>query len=242
MRYRFWILLFFGVSAIVVFLVWPRPIDADILPDEQLTVDGATRNYRIVIPHTLPDPAPIVFAFHGTGDSPESMAGYSHLDQLASQKGFILVYPAARNGMWVTTNVTKDTLDTNPDVRFFDRLLAHLADRYDIDRDRVYVIGISNGGTFAQLLANARSKTIAAVITHSGPKPAGLDAADSHFPIMLLSGTDDRASSVMQSGAEQYRADGHEVKFVSVPGLEHEWATGCNSAMWSFLSRHPRNE
>ena len=240
MKYRFWILLFLGVSAFVVFLAWPRSVDADIRPNEQLTVDGATRVYRIVIPHTLPDSASIVFAFHGINDSPESMAGYSYLDQLASRKGFILVYPAARNGMWETVDIAPDTLDTNPDVCFFDQLLAHLADHYDIDRDRVYVVGMSNGGTFVQLLAHARPKTIAAVVTHSGPKPAGLGPADRCFPIMLLSGTDDGASSAMQSDAEQYREDGHEVKFVSVPGLGHEWSSSHNSEIWDFLSQYSR--
>ena len=230
---------FLLIAAIVVILiVRPCPIAADIFPSEQLTVGDTARNYRIVIPHTLPQPAPIVFAFHGTGDSTESMANYSQLDQLASRNGFIVVYPAAKNGMWATIDVSPDTLNTNPDVRFFDRLLDHLAGRYNIDRDRVYVVGMSNGGTFAQLLANARSNKIAAVVSHSGAKPAGLPPADRSFPIMLLVGTDDSASSAIQSDADQYRTSGHVVNFVSVPKLAHEWSTHYNSEIWDFLSQH----
>lgn len=233
------ILVLLIVSIIAIFIVWLRPIAADIRPSEQLTVDGTTRNYRIVIPHTLPHPTPIVFAFHGTGDSPENMASYSCLDQLASRNGFILVYPAARNGMWATTDASPDTLDANPDVRFFDQLLDHLSGRYDIDRDQVYAIGMSNGGTFAQLLASARSNEIAAVVTHSGPKPVDLNSADRRFPIMLLVGADDSASSSMQSDADQYRTNGHVVKFISVPHLAHEWSTRYNSEIWDFLSQNP---
>ncbi len=88
------ILLLASVVAILVF--WQRPIAADISPNENITVDGTARHYRLVVPHTLPKPAPIVFAFHGIGDSTESMANYCRLDQLAAHNGFILVYLAAQ--------------------------------------------------------------------------------------------------------------------------------------------------
>lgn len=225
-------------SAVAILVVRPRPIAANILPSEEITVDGETRSVRLVVPHALRKPAPIVFAFHGMGESNESMAKYSRLDQLAALHGFILVYPAARRTMWATVAATSDNIGANLDVRFFDELLAHLTDRYDIDHSRAYVVGMSNGATFVQLLAVARPDEIAAVVAHSGSKPRDIGSSTIPTPVMLIVGADDLASHAMQSDAKQYRAEGRVVEFVSVPGLGHEWSARHNDQIWRFLSEH----
>jgi len=230
------ILLLVSVVAILVF--WERPIAADISPNEAITVDGKTRNYRLVIPHALPKPAPLVFAFHGIGDSTESMANYSRLDRLAARNGFMLVYPAARRSMWATVDAKANNLDANADVRFFDQLLMHFSKHHEIDRDRVYAVGMSNGGSFVQLLATARSHEIAAIAAYSGSKPPDIGSSKHPLPIMLVVGANDLASHDMQSDADHYQVQGHVVEFVSVPGLGHEWPASRNTAMWNFLSQH----
>lgn len=225
----------FGIVALVVY--WHRTTSVDRYK-AQLKVGQVTRDYRIVTPHALPEPAPIIFAFHGIGDSPEAMANYSQLDRLASRNGFILVYPAARKSMWATIDATHENVDDNPDVRFFDELLRHLSDRYDIDRNRIYAVGMSNGASFAQLLASARPGYLAAVVAHSGAKPRELESADIRCPIMIVVGSEDSASSALQANAENYRSSGHVVEFISVPGLGHEWSIRHNDAIWKFLSEH----
>jgi len=230
-----------GVVAIIVTLLayclCPRQIAARILPDQSIAVDESVRRFRLVIPQSLPaDKVPIVFAFHGIGDSPEGMAEYSALDRLAADSGFILVYPQARRTMWTTVNVDAQNLDDNPDIRFYDRLLEHLAGRFLIDPNRVYLVGMSNGACFAQLVAFARPD-VAAVVAHSGPKPRDLQAAASRFPILLLVGTNDSAADAMRSDAAEYRHNEHSVEFVAIPGLGHEWSASHNDAIWKFLSR-----
>ena len=235
-----------GTVAIIVTLLayglWPRQITAQILPDQSIAVDESVRRYRLVIPHSLSaDKVPIVFAFHGIGDSPEGMAEYSALDQVAVENGFLLVYPAARRAMWTTVNVDAQNLDDNPDIRFFDRLLEHLAGRYQIDPNRVYMVGMSNGATFAQLVAFARPD-IAAVAAHSGPVPRELLPAARQFPIIILVGTNDTAENAMQSDAAEYRDKEHSVEFVAISGLGHEWSIRHNAAIWKFLSGHRLGE
>ncbi|MFN3158685.1 MAG: alpha/beta hydrolase family esterase [Rubinisphaera brasiliensis] len=226
-----------AVAIVALVAYWPRTTLMDSY-NAQLKVGQITRDYQIVIPHALPDPAPIVFAFHGIGDSPEAMANYSRLDRLASRNGFILVYPAARKSMWATIDSTHENVDDNPDVRFFDELLHHLSDRYDIDRNRIYAVGMSNGASFAQLLASARPGDLAAVVAHSGAKPRELESADIRCPIMIVVGSEDSASSALQANAENYRSSRHVVEFISVPGLGHEWSIRHNDAIWKFLSEH----
>jgi polyhydroxybutyrate depolymerase len=228
-------------TAVVVLGLREGPLTADIAED-QFVVDKTMRDYRIVVPHKRMRPTPVVFAFHGIGDSTASMANYSRLDRVAAQNGFILVYPAALRSMWATMNVDFSDLDSNPDVRFFDQLLDHLTSMHQIDRDRIYVMGMSNGATFAQLLATARSNQIAAVVAHSGPRLKGLAKCDPTLPIMLIVGENDSACSPMNADADQYRRNGNTVEYVSVPRLAHAWSARHNNQMWRFLSRHVRHK
>lgn len=227
-----WMCIFI-VSVITAFLTWQSQIAAEIRPLEVLALNGTTRSYRIVIPHTHSRSVPIVFAFHGDGDSVKSMASYSQLDRLAADNGFILAYPDTRDARW-----TIDKIKDNSDVRFFDQLLDDLSRQYPIDRERVFVVGMSNGASFVQLLMLTRPNDIAAVVAHSGVRPQELKPANNPRPIMLVVGDKDPAFPTMQSDADTYRSDGHAVKFVAVPGLKHEWSPGHNTEIWSFLSQH----
>lgn len=228
-------------ASVLAFTFREGPLNADIRND-QLVIDETTRNYRIVVPHESIQPTPVVFAFHGIGDSTDSMAEYSRLDRIATRNGFLLVYPAALNSMWATISTDLSNLDSNPDVRFFDKLLDHLTSVYEIDRDRIYLIGMSNGATFVQMLAAARSNEIAAVVAHSGSRLKGLPETEYTQPIMLVVGANDLESTAMQTDAEEYRRRGQTVEFISVPRLAHAWSPRHNSDMWRFLSHHVRHK
>ncbi len=214
-----------------------RRVAADV-SSETLTVGNITRSFRLVVPHKLPKPCAVVFAFHGIGDSTDSMASYSRLDRVASDNGFILVYPAGKNGMWASRDVGPDAFDDNSDVQFFDALCGWIASRFEIDLARIYAIGMSNGASFTQLLAHARSSEIAAVVAHSGASPQGLHAPDRRFPVLLIVGGDDPAVTSMKSDADRYNTSGHEAEIIIVDGLGHEWSRGHNAQMWKFLAEH----
>lgn len=233
--------LFLAIAACIAFFAFQQgPLDADVHTNE-IVVDAVTRNYRIVVPHNCPTPTRIVLAFHGIGDSTDSMATYTQLDRLAAQNSFVLVYPAAENSMWETVNVDPSKLDSHPDVRFIDQLLTYLSTVLDIDRNRVYLMGMSNGASFAQLLGAARSDQVAALTAHSGSRPKGLHDYEDPLPIMLVVGADDPISNIMAADADQYRSAGHKVEYIQVPSLAHEWSTRHNIDMWRFLSQYARH-
>jgi poly(3-hydroxybutyrate) depolymerase len=218
-----------------------HPVAVDILVDQSITVDGSVRRFRLVVPHSLPsDGIPVVFAFHGIGDSAETMAAYSKLDHLAAENGFLLVYPAAVRSTWATVGIDADDLGRNVDLRFFDALLGHLFQRFEIDPDRVYLVGMSNGASFAQLVAFARP-SVAAVVAHSGTKPRELSTAQDPFPVLLIVGADDSAADAMRSSVDEYLDNGHAAELISIPGLDHEWSARHNSEMWEFLCKHARH-
>ncbi len=63
-------------------------------------------------------------------------------------------------------------------------LLTHLMREYGTDSDRIYLMGMSNGASFVQLLATARNHQIAAIVAHSGARLPNLPAGDGSVPVM----------------------------------------------------------
>jgi polyhydroxybutyrate depolymerase len=214
------------------------------LPDESLKVGNETRTFRLVVPKSvdLAKPAPLVVAFHGMGiDSKDLMPKYTKLDELATQKKFILVYPETLGRAW---GLAPEKV--RADLAFFDALLAEVKKRHRIDTDRVYVLGMSNGGYFAHLVGKERSKTVAAVASHSGPlglQTLGGINADRKFPVMIVHGDRDKLLPVewARENRDKYTKEKHEVKYVEVPGLGHAWATKekINEQIWEFFDKHP---
>ena len=212
-------------------------------PDEKITVGKETRTFRLVVPKSvdLAKPAPLVVAFHGMLiDSKDVMPKYTKLDELASDKKFVLVYPEALGKAWgLLPEKVKADLD------FFDALLAEVRKRNKIDPDRIYVLGMSNGGYFAHLVGKERSKTVAAVMSHSGPLGlqtlAGINA-ERKFPVMIVHGDKDKLLPVewARENRDKYQKEKHEVKYVEVAGLGHEWATKekINEQIWEFFEKH----
>ena len=99
-----------------------------------------------------------MIAFHGMLiDSKDVMPRYTGLNETAKKHQFMIAYPNAVGGSW---GLTPDKV--KQDLAFFDALLAKLTAAYRIDPDRVYVLGMSNGGYFAHLVTRERAKTVAA--------------------------------------------------------------------------------
>jgi polyhydroxybutyrate depolymerase len=211
---------------------------------EALTVGKDQRAYRLVVPKTVDfkQPVPLVFAFHGfLIDSKDVMPAYSKLNDTAEKHRFILVYPNAIDHSWA---LAPDKMVK--DLAFFDALLKKLSAEYPIDPNRIYVTGMSNGGYFAHFVGKERSKVVAAVASHSGA--LGLQTlvgirADRKFPVLIIHGDKDKIISVnaARENRDKYTKEGHEVKYVEVPGLGHAWATGAdiNETIWKFFEDHP---
>ncbi len=138
--------------------------------------------------------------------------------------------------MWATMNIDADSLDANDDVQFFDSMMARVSSRHEIDTNRVYLAGMSNGASFAQLVAHARSADIAGVVACSGSRPRPLHQSRHHFPILMIAGSDDAVVDLMQTDLDYYRDSGHQADLVIVRGMGHEWSTRHNSNIWDFLS------
>jgi polyhydroxybutyrate depolymerase len=214
-----------------------------VFPNEEIRVGGQLRRFRLVVPETVDrtKPVPLVVAFHGMLiDSKDVMPKYTKLDELAVKKRFLIVFPAAVDRSW---GIAADKVVA--DLKFFDAILAEVGTRYRVDANRIYVVGMSNGGYFAHLVGKERSQNIAAVCSHSGP--LGLQTllgirAERKFPVMIVHGEEDRIFPVAfaRENRDKYHREGHVVKYVEVPGLNHYWATNSeiNEQIWKFFESH----
>jgi poly(3-hydroxybutyrate) depolymerase len=239
--------LFAAVCAGCTGLVQAAEPKAGEFGSETVQVGSATREYRLVVPKTvdLSRPVPLVIAFHGMLiDSKDLMPRYTRLNETAQKHTFIIVYPNAVERSW---GLAPDKVRN--DLAMFDALLAKLSAVYRIDPERVYVLGMSNGGYFAHLVGKERSKIVAAVASHSGP--LGLQTllgvrADRKFPVLIIHGAKDRLLSVdfARENRDKYRREGHEVQYVELPSQGHMWATdaGINETIWKFFAEHPRDK
>jgi polyhydroxybutyrate depolymerase len=211
---------------------------------EKIKVGDVAREYRLVVPKSvdLAKPAPLVVAFHGMLiDSKDLMPVYTKLNDTATKHGFVIAYPNAIGRMWGLKPAK-----VKEDFAFFDALLAQVSTDYKIDKDRIYVLGMSNGGYFAHLVAKERSKVVAAAASHSGT--LGLQTllginADRKFPVLIIHGDQDNILSVnfARENRDKYKKEGHAVKYVELKGEGHVWGTkaGINETIWEFFAEHP---
>jgi polyhydroxybutyrate depolymerase len=180
-----------------------QPINATAIPSatpttcppgdysEQLTSSNEEREYRLHIPASLqPEkPAALVLAFHGAGSTSEQFESYSGFSAVADREGFIVVYPQAQ-GEYRFWNTTAGA--DNRDIQFSRDLIEELESRCDIDPNRIYASGHSNGGGLANRLACDLSDQIAAIGSVSGAYRWSESCSPTRpVPVLGVHGTED---------------------------------------------------
>lgn len=182
------------VVAILVTAAVSRPHVSHAQEESRtITVDGVTRTYMLYVPTTLKPAAPVVFLLHGGGGSGRGMSKLADFAQTAEQFGTLLVFPDALNKQW-NDGRGGDVRSTADDVGFLVALIAEVGRLYDIDAGRVFVAGISNGGSMTYRLACAAPEHFAAFASVSSATSSQLQAAcPSAVPVrmLIMSGTDD---------------------------------------------------
>lgn len=197
-------------------------------------------NCRVVVPQQPTDNAPLMIAYHGVGDTAESMSTYSKLDQLAAKHRFLLVYPDANGKLWKIPRSDAPDNKVTRELDRFDLIVQEMGQQYRVDSNRVYVVGMSQGATFVHWLIGERSSNITAAAAHSGAPLSETDLAKGQTPILLIAGQEDAVHDAMKTAAEDYQAAGIPSEFISVPGLGHQWSVGSNEAIWTFLESKSR--
>ncbi|MFT4537399.1 MAG: polyhydroxybutyrate depolymerase, partial [Saprospiraceae bacterium] len=155
--------------------------------------DGLTRDYILHLPtgYDANESYPFVYNLHGFGSNAQQQQFYSAMDITADDNGFIVCYPNGIDNSW---NVGWDFGSNADDVDFLLTLVDALAVDYNINYERLYSCGMSNGGFMSYKLACEKSDEFSAVASVTGSiVPSELAVCDPvrRIPVMQIHGTAD---------------------------------------------------
>ncbi|MCF6237691.1 MAG: hypothetical protein L3J79_02570, partial [Candidatus Marinimicrobia bacterium] len=179
--------------------------DAGLFINNTIVVNEETRTYDYYVPSMLGDsPNPLVMILHGGGSNTDDMTGESGFKapykvwmDIADAEKFIVVYPEGTmnplGGLgWNDCRADATTNPSADDVGFIELLIDNLANSFNIDANRVYASGTSNGGHMSLRLALELSNRIAAVAPVVAAMPAiSCSGPAGPISVLFMNGTDD---------------------------------------------------
>ena len=155
-----------------------------------ITHNAMQREYILYVPasYSGSTAVPLVFNFHGYTSNATEQMWYGDFRSIADTANFIIVHP---NGMPDATGTTHFNvgwgLSTIDDIGFASALLDFISANYNINADRVYSTGMSNGGFMSYYLACQLSDKIAAIASVTGSmSPVTYNACSPEHPTPIL--------------------------------------------------------
>lgn len=147
-------------------------------------------------------PKPLVIVLHGLGGTGQNAQGLGFAP-LSVREGFVAAYPDGIEKRWDygrQLNRPMPEIDGKKvdDIAFFRALIDRAVIDANVDRTRVYLAGLSNGGLMAHRIACAMDREIAAVASYiSGMTNWQAQGCrrERAVPILVLGGTDDTFQS-----------------------------------------------
>jgi polyhydroxybutyrate depolymerase len=204
----------------LIFLSFPLLAVGQQTINGSITHDGLKRDYILYVPESYSPgtPAPLILNFHGYTSNAFEQMNYGDFRPIADTAGFLVVHPLGTvdllgNNHW-NVGWGSSTVD---DLGFTAALIDSLSATYEIDQDRIYSTGMSNGGFMSYKLACELSDRIAAIASVTGSMNLNQPAScnPSHpMPVMEIHGTAD--ATVAYNG-------GFWIE--SIPAVLNYWAT-----------------
>lgn len=211
----------------------PKASFAQSARGSSIQVGGLERTYREYIPalYSPAKPMPLVLLLHGGGGTSEGMEKLTlgGFHRLSDREGFIVVYPDGIEKHWndgrglEAYRAHRENID---DVGFISALIEHLIRTLNVDPNRIYAAGISNGGQFSQRLACELSNRIAAIGVVAIQLPEHLPsscAPKRPVSVLMMPGTEDPLVP-WEGGEIGFRRGRKFGRVLSVPESLRFWA------------------
>lgn len=204
-----------AVAPIADILLESRPIDTTVAHGDECLDERQGENFRcwdVFVPEDFEAEAvPLVVDIHGFLNTTDRQRRYNPYEDLANEDGAILVRPYGIDWSWNGGGDPwpSDTdLDKRPgigccghalnqridDVGFIVAMIEQLKRSYEIDDDRVFLSGFSNGCILAQRVAAEASASIDGVACMAGHLLVEPTTDYEPVPIMEIHGTEDPVS------------------------------------------------
>lgn len=182
-------------------------IAADQLQWGNLDHDQLTRTFAYYVPPDLPDnPVPLVIVLHGGGQNAHNTWAFEagqRWKTLADEHRFIVILPEGQldpndpdSHHWNdcrTGETSTDLATTADDVGFILALINWAESTFNIDSQRIYATGASNGGMMTYRLGSESPAAFAALAAGiaNQPEPSECAAPTQPIPILIMNGTAD---------------------------------------------------
>lgn len=158
------------------------------------------RTYKVQLPTEFNKQKeyPVVFVLHGYYHGNLGMPEYSGFDKFID-RDCIVVYPHGLkeeygiNYFWNSGGGLSQNYGGIDDVQFIEDLIDELPNRYPINRNRVYIVGHSNGGMMSYRFAMELSHKITAMANLAGSMIFDTSTPKFPLPILHIHGTLDAA-------------------------------------------------
>lgn len=206
-----------------------------------LLSDGTERCYLLHVPpdYDRERPSPLIISLPGFATNPHYQQVLTRWNEVADDENLLVVYPQGTSFplRWNASTTFEDS--AVDDVGFISDLIQEVSTLVSVDPARIYVDGMSNGGSMAGRVACELADRVAAVGIVAGPPvepPDGCLPARS-IPLIAFYGTADplvsydggtRDDSLISRLMDRFR---HRVSFPPVPSWIEAWAerNGCTS-------------
>ncbi len=131
---------------------------------------------------------PLVVMLHGCGQSPDDFAAGTGMNEYAREQGFVVLYPvqsrkANRSLCW-NWFLPKHQQRGQGEPAWLASMTRAIIKQHAIDRQRVYIAGLSAGGSMAAIVATAYPEIFAALGVHSGLPPGAASSAIQAVQVM----------------------------------------------------------
>jgi polyhydroxybutyrate depolymerase len=209
-----------------------------------IRVDLFRRSYLVHLPPAADAdrPLPLVVVLHGAFDTGKKMETLTGWSRIADREGFIALYP---NGMglgslfrhWNAGHCCGRARALGvDDLAFLETVIGEVRRRFNVDPQRVYLAGFSNGGMLAHHAAARDSGLFAAAAVVSGAiggRPTAeedvwqIPQPEFPVPMVLIHGRSDEIIP-FEGGEEERSKEGRT--YLSVGEAARFWAAANGAA------------
>lgn len=206
-----------------------EPAEVDEV-EETITVGDRERRYKVVAPLDIDDgeELPAVIVLHGLGVSAEGISRAADWRQAVERDRFLAVFPQGEANSW---NMGPCCLPASlvgvDDESFLEEVVARLQARPDVDADRLYLSGFSNGALMVYDFTCGHPGVFAAIAPMAG---SNLSRCTPQEPTSLLHQHSDPDSVVPYDGGLSFGQLIAGADFPDVPSSVARWAeqSGCD--------------
>jgi len=174
-----------------------------------------TREYILRAPENYDDESatPLLINLHGFGNCAysylETVGDFFGLHELADQEQFLIAYPQGAfhdekdDTYWIPGDNGIENIYEN-DIYYLEQLVIDVANDYNVDLDKVFAVGYSNGGMMTYSLACNSNHVFSAVGIMSGAMLEEDCLLEMSIPIINFHGIADEV--LPYEGNEYYRS------------------------------------